>query len=136
MINLSTREEICTFVKEATVSITNRELYLCTIDLATAKKIKKVIPFTLTNYKVIITEEYIRHVRNRHQEDLEYICLISEIISSFDKVSKSIEPNRRTKKTEIFVVFEKKYEDGTVKLVKFRDMRQKLLSLKTIFIKS
>ena len=102
----------------------------------TAQKIKKEIPFTLFDYKVIITEEYIRHIKNRHKEDLEYICLIAEIIGSFDKVSKSIEPNRRTKKTEIFVVFEKKYDDGTVKLVKFRDMLEKTLSLKTLFIKS
>jgi len=131
-----TREEICTFVKNATTSRTNEELYLCSIDIQTSQRIKKNIPFTLTNYRVIITEEYIRHVKNRHKEDLEYICLISEIINSFDRVSKSIEPNRRTKKTEIFVVFEKKYDDGTVKLVKFRDMIRKTLSLKTLFIKS
>ena len=131
-----TREELCTFVEKATTSRTNEELYLCSIDIQTAQKIKKNIPFTLTNYKVIITEEYIRHVKNRHKEDLEYICLISEIINSFDRVSKSIEPNRRTKKTEIFVVFEKRYDDGTVKLVKFRDMIEKTLSLKTLFIKS
>ena len=130
------KEEICTFVKEATTSNTNKELHLCNIDIQTAHKIKKNIPLTLTDYKIIITEEYIRHVRNRHQEDLEYICLITEIVSSFDIVSKSIEPNRRTKKSEIFVVFEKKYDDGTVKLVKLRDMRQKSLSLKTLFIKT
>jgi len=64
-----------------------------------------------------------------------YICLISEIINAFDKVTKSIEPNRRTKKTEIFVVFEKKYDDGTVKLVKLRNLIDKSLSLKTIFRK-
>ena len=44
-------------------------------------------------------------------------------------------PNRRTKKTEIFVVFEKKYDDGTVKLVKLRNLIDKSLSLKTIFRK-
>ena len=135
-MNIPTRDEICIFVEEAITSRTNRVLHLSNIDFKTAQEIKRNIPFTLTNYKVIITEEYIRHVQNRHQEDLKYICLISEIISSFDKVSKSIEANRRTKKTEIFVVFEKKYDDGTVKLVKFRDMRQKTLSLKTLFIKS
>jgi len=77
----------------------------------------------------------IRHVKNRHKEDLEYICLITEIITTFDKVSKSIEPNRRTKKTEIFVVFEKRYNDDTIKLVKLRNLKDKELSLKTIFKK-
>jgi len=135
-MNEASREEICIFVEEALSTKTNRKLYICSINLTTALKIKKFIPFSLVDYKITITEEYIRHVKNRHKEDLEYICLISEIISSFDKVSKSIEPNRRTKKTEIFIVFEKKYDDATVKLVKFRDMREKSLSLKTLFIKS
>ena len=61
--------------------------------------------------------------------------MIQEIVNNFDSVSKSIEPNRRTKKTEIFVVFEKKYDDGTVKLVKLRNLVEKSLSLKTLFRK-
>ncbi len=131
----ATKDEICDFVHLSCQSRSNNELYICSIDIKIAQKIKKFIPFTLTNYQVIITEEYVRHVKNRHKEDLEYICLIAEIINSFDKVSKSIEPNRRTKKTEIFVVFEKKYDDGTVKLVKLRNLIDKSLSLKTIFRK-
>jgi len=130
-----TKDEICNFVQSACCSRTNNSLYLCKINLETALKIKKIIPLTLTNYEVIITEEYVRHVKNRHQEDLEYICLIKEIVNNFDSVSKSIEPNRRTKKTEIFVVFEKRYDDGTVKLVKLRNLVEKSLSLKTIFKK-
>ncbi len=126
---------ICDFVEKACISSTNKSLYLCEIDMKLAQKIKQFIPLTLNFYEVIITEEYVRHVKNRHKEDLEFICLIPEIISSFDKVDKSIEPNRRTKKTEIFVVFEKKYEDNTVKLVKLRDMNKKVLSLKTLFKK-
>jgi len=130
-----TKDEICNFVHSACQSRSNKELYICNIDIEIAQKIKSFIPFTLTNYQVIITEEYVRHVKNRHKDDLEYICLIAEIINSFDKVTKSIEPNRRTKKTEIFVVFEKKYDDGTVKLVKLRNLVDKTLSLKTIFRK-
>jgi len=134
-MGIPTKEDICTFVKNACSSTSNSELYLCTIDSDTAQRIKKIIPITLTNYDVVITEEYVRHVRNGHKDDLGYICLIPEIISDFDRVSKSIEPNRRTKRTEIFVVFEKRYSDDTVKLVKLRDMRKKCLSLKTIFRK-
>jgi len=131
----ATKEEICTFVKSACASNSNDELYVCTIDDLVARQIKQIIPMTLTGYDVIITEEYVRHVKNGHKDDLEYICLIPEIIANFDKVSKSIEPNRRTNKIEIFVVFEKKYADDIVKLVKLRDMRKKYLSLKTIFRK-
>ena len=130
-----TKEEICTFVKNACHSNSNRSLNICCIDLQTAQRINQVIPLTLTGYEVIITEEYVRHVKNGHRADLEYICLIEEIITDFDTVNKSIEPNRRTKRTEVFVVFEKHYEDGTVKLVKLRDMRHKALSLKTLFKK-
>jgi len=130
-----TKDEICNFVTKACTSNTNEKLYLCTITLEVAQRIKNSIPFTLTGYEIIIDEEHVRHVKNRHKEDLDYICLISEIITSFDRVFKSIEPNRRTKKAEIFVVFEKKYTNNTVKLVKLRDMKDKALSLKTIFKK-
>ena len=130
-----TKEEICVFVEEACRSTSNKPLIICCIDLQTAQRIKQYIPLTMTGYEVIITEEYVRHVKNGHRADLEYLCLIEEIVADFDTVSKSIEPNRRTKRTEVFVVFEKRYEDGTVKLVKLRDMRRKALSLKTLFKK-
>jgi len=130
-----TKDEICNFVTAACSSKSNNKLYLGTITLEVSLEIKKYVPITLTNYEIIIDEEHIRHVRNRHKEDLKYICLITEIITTFDRVFKSIEPNRRTKKTEIFVVFEKKYDNNTVKLVKLRNMRDKALSLKTIFKK-
>ena len=132
---MATKDEICDFVTTACSSKTNEKFYLATITLEVALKIKKYVPLTLTNYEIIIDEEHIRHVRNRHKDDLKYICLISEIITTFDRVFKSIEANRRTNKTEIFVVFEKKYDNNTVKLVKLRDMRDKALSLKTIFRK-
>ncbi len=130
-----TKDDICDFVTNACRSKTNHTLYLGIISLEIALKIKKHVPLTLTNYEIIIDEEHIRHVKNRHQEDLGYICLITEIINDFDRIFKSIEPNRRTKKTEIFIVFEKKYDNGVIKLVKLRNMKDKALSLKTIFIK-
>jgi len=85
--------------------------------------------------KYLVFTHTTSNVKNRHQEDLEYICLITEIINNFNRIFKSIEPNRRTKKTEIFIVFEKKYDNGVIKLVKLRNMKDKALSLKTIFIK-
>ncbi len=130
-----TKDEICNFVTSACSSKTNHTFHLGKITFETALKIKKHVPVTLTNYEIIIDEEHVRHVRNRHQEDLEYICRISEIIINFDRVFKSVEPNRRTKKTEIFIVFEKKYDSGVVKLVKLRNLQDKALTLKTIFIK-
>ena len=79
------------------------------------------MPLTLTNYQVIITERYVRHVKNGHRDDLKYIC--------------TIEPNKRTKKPEVCLVFEKRYDNQTVKLVKLRNLFKKSLSLKTIFRK-
>ncbi len=130
-----TKDEICTFVTSACNSKTNHTFYLGKITFEASLKIKKYIPVTFTDYEIIIDEEHVRHVKNRHQEDLEYICLISEIIINFDRVFKSVEPNRRTKKTEIFIVFEKKYNSDIIKLVKLRNMKDKSLTLKTIFIK-
>ena len=130
-----TKDEICAFVNRARTSRTNHALTLCQVDLSLSLKIKQTIPLTLNDYHVVITEEYIRHVKNGHKHDVDHICRIPEIIAHFDTVSKTIEPNRRTGRTEIFVVFEKKYPDGTVKLVKLRDMREKILSLKTLFRK-
>ena len=135
MIKNTSKKTICKFIEDACISSTNKELYICTINEQVAQRIKQYIPLSISNYSVIITEEYVRHVKNRHKKDLEFICLIPEIINLFDKVSKSIEPNRRTKKTEIFIVFEKKYDNDIVKLVKFRDLFNKSLVLKTIFRK-
>jgi len=118
-----TKDEICNFVTNACTSRTNKKFYLCTITQKIALQIKQSIPFTLTSYDVVIDEEHVRHVKNRHKEDLEYICLIAEIITNFDSVFKSIEPNRRANKTEVFVVFEKKYDSDIVKLVKLRRKR-------------
>ncbi|MEA3419380.1 MAG: hypothetical protein U9Q90_08275, partial [Campylobacterota bacterium] len=130
-----TKDDICDFVANACRSKTNHTLYLGTVSFEVALKIKRYVPLTLTSYDIHIDEEHVRHIKNRHKEDLEYICLISEIITNFDCVFKSIEPNRRTKKTEVFLVFEKKYNEDVVKLVKLRTMKDKTLSLKTIFIK-
>jgi hypothetical protein len=51
----ATKDEICDFVNQACQSNTNRELYLFTIDVAIAQKIKAYIPLTLSDYDVIIT---------------------------------------------------------------------------------
>jgi len=130
-----TKDEICNFVIKACTTTTNEKFYLCTVDLETALKIKKSIPLTLTNYEVVITERYVRHVRNGHHDDLNFICLIPELIKSFDSVHKTSEQNQRTKKIEICVIFQKKYDNDIVKLVKLRDIFNKSLSLKTIFRK-
>ncbi len=100
----ATKDEICDFVTTACSSKTNNRLHLGTITLEVALKIKKYVPLTLTNYEIIIDEEHIRHVRNQHQEDLEYICLISEIIIRFDRVFKIQTSHYTTIKKEIFVL--------------------------------
>lgn len=64
-----TQDEICTFVTKACITTTNEKFYLCSITPDIALRIKQSIPFTLTSYDVIIDEEHVRHVRNRHKED-------------------------------------------------------------------
>lgn len=97
---MPTKDEICDFVMRACHSTTNRTLCICSIDRELADKIKLSVPSTLTDYQVIITERYVRHVKNGHRADLEYICLIPELLYSFDSVSKTMEPNKRTKNSK------------------------------------
>ena len=82
--------------------------------------------------KFIIQEEYIRHIKNGHKEDLFLLPKLPEILNNFSSVEKSIIKNRRGQ-TEVSLLFRKKFEDGIVRMVALRIIEDKVLSLKTFF---
>lgn len=96
------------------------------------KAIKKHTNLDICKYKFIIQEEYIRHIRNGHKEDLFLLPKLPEILNNFSSVEKSIIKNRRGQ-IEVSLVFRKKFEDGIVRMVALRIIEDKVLSLKTFF---
>lgn len=94
--------------------------------------IKKHTNLNICKYKFIIQEEYIRHVRNGHKEDLFLLPRLPEILNNFSHVEKSIIKNRRGQ-TEVSLIFRKRFEDGFVRMVALRIIEDKILSLKTFF---
>lgn len=97
------------------------------------KAIKKHTNLNICSYKFVIQEEYVRHVRNRHEEDLDLLTKIPDILNYFNSVEKSITQNKQTKRNEVSLVFRKKFDDDIVRMVALRVMRGKILSLKTLF---
>lgn len=133
---MPTRDEICEFVYSVLGNDLKDELELFTICDATAQKIKKATGSqNVKGYKVVITGDYVRHVYNGHKDDIDLICELENIIKNFDRVEKSIEIDRITKRNAVCLVFEKKILGEPVRAVKLRDFKSKRLSLKTIFRK-
>jgi len=138
-MNIPTKEELCIFIEN---SISNRQyneeilfhLPNKTIEVMNLSKNKKKVPFNMTGYKCLISSHAIRHINKKHSKDLEYICEIIEILENFTKVEKSLTKCAKTGANLISLEFYKKFEEGTVKLVKLRIHREKKLELKTLFL--
>ncbi len=130
-----TREEICTFVEE---SITNRQFneeLIFSLPAKTIVRIKEILYFYLTLYLGVISSHSVRHIKRGHPDDLDYICEIMEILQKFSRVEKSITKDHKTGASLVSLVFYKKYENNTIKLVKLKIHREKRLELKTLFVK-
>lgn len=122
------------FIKFALSSNTTTATFELKITEEACKYIKKHTKLNICTYKFIIQEEYIRHIKNGHKEDLYLIPRLPEILNNFNHVEKSITRNRRGQ-IDVSLVFRKKFEDGTVQMVALRIIEDKVLSLKTFFRK-
>lgn len=120
------------FIKYALNSNQKEELKLQITNEA-CQAIKKATALNVCDYAFIIEEGSIRHIRNRHPEDLELLPRIPEILNTFSHVEKSLTRNKQTGQNDISLVFRKKYDDGTIQMVSLRLQREKKLSLKTFF---
>lgn len=123
---------LSTFISESLNSITNHNFEI-EIDKTSITRIKKYTKLNVSEYKFIIEPSYIRHVQNRHEEDLPLLHKIPELINNFTSVEKSITRNRITGHNDVSLVFKKKYADETIRMVSLRLMRDKTLSFKTFF---
>ena len=84
-------------------------------------------------YKFILKEEYVRHIYNGHSVDFDYLYRLPEILDSFTHVEKSIIRNKQTGQNDVNLVFRKTFDNDVVRMVALQIMRQKILSLKTLF---
>ena len=120
------------FIEVALNSTSLEKKYELEITEKACKVIKKHTNLNICKYKFIIQEEYVRHIKNGHKEDLFLLPKLPEILNNFSSVEKSIIKNRRGQ-TEVSLVFRKKFEDGIVRMVALRIIEDKVLSLKTFF---
>ncbi|QKF77378.1 hypothetical protein [Arcobacter defluvii] len=121
------------FIDFALTSNTTTEIFELKIKEEACKSIKKHTKLDICTYKFIIQEEYIRHVKNKHEEDLYYLSKIPEILNSFSSIEKSLTRNTQTGQTDVSLVFRKKFDDGVVRMVALRVIKSKILSFKTLF---
>lgn len=121
------------FIEDSLCSTTRDKTYTIHINKEACAIIKNKTNLNILDYKFIINEEYIRHIRNGHKEDLYLLEKLPEILNFFSNVEKSITKARRTRKNEVSLVFKKTLEDGTVKMVALKISNKKILSLRTFF---
>ena len=70
------------FINFAITSNTATEIFYIKLEEEACKSIKKHTKLNICTYKFIIQEEYIRHIKNKHDEDLFYLTKIPEILNS------------------------------------------------------
>jgi len=123
------------FIHQSLNNSNYNEVFTIPLSDEVLQKISDLSGVNVKKYIFIIEAHSIRHIKNRHSEDLYLLDKIVDILQSFDRVQKSLTRNAQTGKTDISIVFEKRLGDGTVKMVALRIVRYKYLSLKTFFRK-
>ena len=121
------------FINVALSSQSSDKFFTIEILQSTSQRIKEDTKLNIFNYSFVIQEQYIRHIRNRHIEDMKYLVEIPNILNNFDKVEKSIIRNNQTGKNEVSLVFRKKLNNNKIQMVALRILNNKILSLKTLF---
>lgn len=92
------------FISIALNSNTRDIIYELEITEDACRAIKKHT--NLCKYKFIMQEEYVRHIRNGHKEDLYLLPKLPDILNNFTHVEKSIIRNKRGQ-IEVSLVFRK-----------------------------
>lgn len=121
------------FISNALNSNTRDTIFELEITEDSCKAIKKHTNLNICNYKFIIEEEYIRHIRNGHEEDLGLLPLIPTILNHFSSVEKSLTRNKQTGQNDVSLVFRKNFDNDVIRMVSLRIMKKKILSLRTFF---
>jgi len=134
-MNLPTRDEICIFVETSISDKQYNDRIIFQLPLITIERVKKKLPFNMIGFKCAISSHAIRHIKKGHPNDIKYICEIIEILENFSKVQKSLVRCNKTGVTLVNLEFYKKFDNDVVKLVKLKVNREKVLELKTLFVK-
>ena len=134
-MNLPSKAELCIFVENSINNKQYNEEIIFELSLTTIERIKKKLPFNMLGYRCSISSHAIRHVKKGHPNDLKYICEIVNILENFSNVEKSLTKCSKTGKTLVSLEFYKKFDNDTVKLIKLKVHKNKILELKTIFVK-
>ena len=121
------------FIEDALFSTSRNKTYTINITKEACEAIRKHTNLNICKYKFIIEEEYVRHIKNGHKEDLHLLHKVPELLNSFSHVQKSLTKNKQTGQNDVSLVFKKTFEDGTIKMVSLRIMRDKILSLRTFY---
>ena len=127
------KKDLTDFINVSLISNSRDKIFTIDIFDTTVQTIKDTTKLNISKYKFIIQEEYIRHIKNRHIEDLPYLIEIPNILNNFDEVEKSITRNTQTGQNEVSLVFRKKLNNNKIQMVALRIMNNKILSLKTLF---
>ena len=133
-MNLPTEEELCIFVEKSISNKQYNEEIIFPLPTITIERIKNKLPFNMIGYSCVISSHYVRHIKKRHPNDLDYICKIVDILKNFSKVIKSLTRCNNTGATLTSLEFYKKFDNDVVKLVKLKVHKDKRLELKTIFV--
>ena len=132
---LPTEKELCIFVEKSISNKQYNEEIIFPLPTITIERIKEKLPFNMIGYSCIISSHSIRHIKKGHQNDLDYICKIVDILKNFSKVVKSLTRCDNTGANLTSLEFYKKFDNDVVKLVKLKIHKNKTLELKTIFVK-
>ena len=123
------------FIDYSLNSSVDKEIFTLDITDDACRAIKKHTQLNVCQYKFIIEEKYIRHVKNNHEDDLYLLPKLPDILNHFSHVEKSLTRNTQTGQNEVSLVFRKKIENDIIQMVSLRVIRGKILSLKTFFRK-
>lgn len=121
------------FIEDSLHRTSNNKTYTIDITKEACEAIKKHTNLNICKYQFIIEEQYVRHIRNNHPEDLYLLYKTPILLNSFTHVEKSITENKQTRQNDVSLVFKKTFEDGTIKMVALRIMRGNILSLRTFY---
>ncbi len=123
------------FIKNALQNSNTNTIFEIDIPDETCKRIKDSTGLDIYKYKFNVQESYIRHVNNRHPNDIDLIEKLPDILNTFSKVEKSITRNSQTGAPDVSLVFRKNINNNTVQMVSLKVAKNKKLSFKTIFRK-
>ena len=124
---------LANFINVALNSKSTDKFFTIDILSATSQRIKRDTKLNIFNYSFMIQEAYIRHIKNKHIEDMPYIVEIPNILNNYDEIEKSLTRNNQTGQNEVSLVFRKKLNNNKIQMVALRIFHNKILSLKTLF---